>query len=222
MKHFLSLAVCVSLFCASSVRAEEEWIELFNGKDLTGWIQKNGTATYEVKDGAIVGTTADGSPNSFLCTEERYGDFELQFEVKIDKELNSGVQIRSKTKGEEDHRPGQPHGRVNGPQVEIEVPGGVSGYIYGEATGRGWLTPDDRRERHEHFKTDQWNEYRVVAEGPKIKVWINGEEIDELDDEQAYHTHPVGFIGLQVHGIPRDKGPYTARWRNLKLKKIER
>jgi len=222
MKHLLSLAVCVSLFCASSVRAEEEWIELFNGKDLTGWIQKNGTATYEVKDGAIVGTTADGSPNSFLCTEERYGDFELQFEVKIDKELNSGVQIRSKTKGEEDHRPGLPYGRVNGPQVEVEVPGGVSGYIYGEATGRGWLTPDDRRKRHDHFKSDDWNEFRVVAEGPKIQVWINGEEIEVLNDEQAYHTHSAGFIGLQVHSIPRDKGPYTASWRNLKLKKIER
>ena len=40
-----------------------------------------------------------GSPNSFLCTDKLYGDFELQFEVKlINDELNSGVQIRSQTK----------------------------------------------------------------------------------------------------------------------------
>lgn len=218
MQRLSCLALCFSFICAASVRADEDWITLFNGEDLTGWIQKNGTATFEVKDGAIVGTTAEGSPNSFLCSEERYGDFELHFDVKIDKELNSGVQIRSRTRGEEDHQPGRPYGRVNGPQVEVA--GGVSGYIFGEATGRGWLTPDDRRKRHEHFKTDQWNHFRVIAKGPRIQVWINDEEIEDLTDEQSYNTHPTGFIGLQVHGIPKEKGPYQAAWKNIKIKKL--
>lgn len=220
LKPLSCLALGVSLVLATSVRADEDWITLFNGKDLTGWIQKNGTATFEVKDGAIVGTTAEGSPNSFLCSDERYGDFELHFEVKIDKELNSGVQIRSRTRGEEDHQPGQPYGRVNGPQVEVEVPGGVSGYIYGEATGRGWLTPDDRRKRHEHFKTHQWNHFRVVAKGHRIRVWINDEPIEDLTDEEIFDTHPIGFIGLQVHGIPKGEGPYQAAWKNIRIKKL--
>lgn len=220
LERLSCLALCVSLAFTTSARADEDWINLFNGQDLTGWIQKNGTATYEVKDGAIVGTTSEGSPNSFLCSEELYGDFELHFEVKIDKELNSGVQIRSQTRGEEERQPGEPYGRVNGPQIEVEVPGGVSGYIYGEATGRGWLTPDDRRKPHEHFKTDQWNHFRVVAKGPRIRVWINDAEIEDLTDEEIFDTHPTGFIGLQVHGIPRGKGPYQAAWKNIKIKKL--
>ena len=67
------------------------FVDLFNGKDLTGWSQRNGTATYRVEGDAIVGKTSDGSPNSFLCTDQLYGDFELQFDVKVDPRLNSGV-----------------------------------------------------------------------------------------------------------------------------------
>ena len=74
---------------------EDGFVDLFNGKNLRGWKQRNGTATYEVVDGTILGRTAQGSPNSFLCSEKEYGDFELVFEVKVDKGLNSGVQIRS-------------------------------------------------------------------------------------------------------------------------------
>ena len=72
-----------------------EWVTLFNGKDIEGWEQKGGEATYKVKDGCIVGTTKPRTPNSFLCPPNSYGDFELTFEVKCDAALNSGVQIRS-------------------------------------------------------------------------------------------------------------------------------
>ena len=78
--------------------APEGFTSLFDGKTLKGWEQKNGTATYEVVDGTVKGTTAQGSPNSFMCTTKEYGDFELHFEVKCDFELNSGVQIRSLSK----------------------------------------------------------------------------------------------------------------------------
>ena len=102
---------------AAGTATAGEWTSLFNGKDLTGWSQKNGTATYKVEDGAIVGTTAKNSPNSFLCTEKDYGNFKLEFEVfLVDEDLNSGVQIRSQTKD------GTPEGRVNGPQVRSRPP----------------------------------------------------------------------------------------------------
>jgi len=70
----------------------------YNGEDLTGWKQVNGTAQYKVlgDEGVLVGTTAKGSPNPFLATEQEFGDFELKFEAKLDNpKLNSGVQIRS-------------------------------------------------------------------------------------------------------------------------------
>lgn len=195
-------------------QAEEGWIELFNGKDLSGWTQKNGTATYEVKDGTIVGTTKTGSPNSFLCSDEQYGDFELEFDVKVHDKLNSGVQIRSQTKGNTNE------GRVNGPQVEIEAGEAEAGYIYGEATGLGWLTPEKELIPHKHFKSGEWNHYRVVAKGPRIQTWINGEPIADLTHEEIYKTYPKGFIGLQVHGIGKNAGPYDVAWKNIKLKKL--
>ena len=114
----------------------EGWTALFNGSDITGWIQRNGTATYRVEEGVIIGKTAEGSPNSFLCTEKDYGDFELTFEVKVDQGLNSGVQIRSLSKSD------FKDGRVHGPQVEIENAPGESGYIYSEGTGRDWITTE--------------------------------------------------------------------------------
>lgn len=195
---------------------------MFNGKTLEGWTLKNGTAKYSVEDDAIVGRTNPGSPNSFLCSVVPYGDFELEFDVKVDNPLNSGVQIRSKTEKGRD-KSVYNTGRVNGPQVEIEASGSAgaeAGYIYGEATGRGWLVPEDKLIPHKHFKDGEWNHYRIVAKGPRIQTFVNGEPVADLTDEEIYKTHPKGFIGLQVHAIGGNEGPYEVRWRNLRIKKL--
>jgi hypothetical protein len=221
MNHSLVSTILLSgalLFPAAADHHEsgEGWTALFNGKDLSGWTQLNGTATFKAEDDAIVGITEQGSPNSFLCTDKTYGDFELTFEVKVDDRLNSGVQIRSTTKD------GKPNGRVNGPQVEIEASGrngGESGYLYGEASG-GWMTPADEREPHKLFKDGEWNRYRVLAKGPNIKVWVNGEMTSDLTDENKYASHPEGFIGLQVHGVGKS-GPFQVAWRDLKIRELE-
>jgi hypothetical protein len=73
---------------------DEGWTPLFDGKTLDGWQVNGGTAGYTVEDGAIVGTTVEGSPNTFLCKGD-YEDFELGLEVKCDPRLNSGIQVRS-------------------------------------------------------------------------------------------------------------------------------
>ena len=211
-----SAALMLSLAVAGAQAGE--WVSLFDGKSLDGWTQKNGTATYRIEDGAIVGKTSEGSPNSFLCTDKLYGDFELEFEVKCADQLNSGVQIRSQTKD------GTNAGRVNGPQVEIEASGNngaEAGYVYGEATGRGWLTPKERLKAHKHFKDGQWNKYRIIAQGPRIQTWINDQPIEDLNDEEIYKTHAKGFIGLQVHGIKKGTGPYEVSWRNLRIRELD-
>lgn len=193
----------------------EEWVPLFDGKSLQGWTQKNGTAKYRVEQGTIVGTTNEGSPNSFLCSDQEYGDFELEFDVKVHNNLNSGVQIRSKTKTD--------GGRVYGPQVEIESSGSggaEAGYVYGEATDRGWLTPESRLVPHKKFKDGEWNHFRIVAKGPRIQTWINDQPIEDLTDEPIYKTHPQGFIGLQVHGIGAGEGPYEVAWKNIRIKPL--
>lgn len=192
-----------------------DWKPLFDGTSLAGWTQRNGTATYRVEDGAIVGRTSEGSPNSFLCTDREYGDFELMFDVAVDDELNSGVQIRSQTRDGET-------GRVNGPQVEIDVrgaKGSFSGYVYGEAFG-GWMTPESERVLHRHLRSGEWNRYRIRAEGPRIQVWINGHQISDLVHAERFESHPKGFIGLQVHQIARGAGPFEVRWRRIRLREI--
>ncbi|MEZ6014917.1 MAG: DUF1080 domain-containing protein [Planctomycetota bacterium] len=195
--------------------AEAAWTSLFDGQSLAGWTQRNGTAVYTVEDGAIVGRTAAGSPNSFLCTDRGYSDFELKFEVQVDNPLNSGVQVRSSTRG-------GPKGRVNGPQVEIEASGEagtLSGYLYAEAAG-GWMTPDEVRVPHTHFVRGGWNAYRVRASGPRIQVWINGELVSDLTHAAMYASHPRGFIGLQVHAIGAGAGPFQVRWRGIELREL--
>jgi hypothetical protein len=227
--RILAVAVAVALLGvpAPAGRAEEGgWVSLFDGQTLKGWVQKNGTASYRVEDGTLVGKTAEGSPNSFLCTEREYGDFELELEVKVHDSLNSGVQIRSKQKtdGAAGADAKAPDGRVYGPQVEIAAggeKGSDSGYLFGESTGRGWLTPKERLQLHAHFKKGEWNRYRVVAQGPRIRTWINDQPIDDLTDEAIYQTHPKGFIGLQVHGIKKGTGPFEVAWRNIRIRELK-
>lgn len=221
VKYSLATLLVVCL-CSPAVAGD--WIALFDGETLNGWSQRNGYATYHVEDGTIVGRTSPGSPNSFLCTTTNFGDFELEFEVKVADELNSGVMIRSsqKTKSTGTGWNNAP-GRVYGPQVEIEASGpkgAEAGYVYGEATGRGWLTPEDRLIPHKTMRDGEWNSYRIVAKGVRIQTWINGKEIEDISDEESFKNHPGGFIGLQVHGIRQGTGPFEVAWRNIRVKPL--
>ncbi|MFK7765678.1 MAG: family 16 glycoside hydrolase [Mariniblastus sp.] len=189
---------------------EDGFTALFDGKTLEGWEQKNGTATYEVVDGTIKGVTAKGSPNSFLCTKKEFADFDLRFDVKVHDKLNSGVQIRSVTKAD------FKKGRVHGPQVEIEADPGESGYVYSEGTGRGWISPTQTIKNA--FKNGEWNSYRIVADGSRIQTWINGIYIEDLDCPPVESMK--GFLGLQVHGIGKQAGPYDVYWRNIRIKEL--
>src|SRR5258705_13477620 len=93
-KHLALFAMVAAAYLAPPAAAEK-LTPIFDGNTLKGWRQCNGSAKYFVEKGELVGVTAKGSPNSFLCSEKEYGDFILEFEVKDDPALNSGVQIRS-------------------------------------------------------------------------------------------------------------------------------
>lgn len=204
----------------SEKQKAEGWLSLFDGKSLKGWNIKSGFATYEVDDGAIAGTTIAGSPNTFLCSDAEFADFELTFQVKFDDEFfNSGVQIRAKLRGEEYG------GRVYGPQIEIEASPGQSGYIYGEAAG-GWQSPEPESNaaasEHNYFQNEGWNQYRIRAVGRQIQTWINGNKVADLVYEEGrYMDNSQGFIGLQVHGIGDDTKKMTVRWKNIYVKPVQ-
>ncbi len=231
----IRIVVCCMVLIAGiqhAAVAEQEWASLFDGKTLKGWSRVGlGKAEYVVKEGTIYGKTVEGSPNTFLGSDQEYGDFELEFEVKVHDKLNSGVQIRSRektaadvdqeTKGKKRKR-NQATGRFFGPQVEIEASPGQAGFVYGEATGRGWLSeePQDKTYSHDLMKNGEWNHFRIVAKGPRIQTWINGQKVEDLTDEPIYKTHPKGKIGLQVHGIGADAGPYDVAWRNIRIREL--
>lgn len=216
------------------------WIQLFDGKTLDGWVHMNGAHTFTVEDGAIVGRTVESSAavNSFLCSLQEFGDFELELETYIDPVTNSGVQIRTKVRPVATGETGNDAaaGRVNGPQVEIRryYPGlQATGMIYGEALGTGWLsTPEKIAASHRHFMDEGWNRLRIVAKGPRIQSWVNGHPVEDLTNDAVYKTHSRGFIGLQIHGIgdrelaqPQHAGlgvtksqPLVVKWRNIRIR----
>jgi hypothetical protein len=223
----IALTLCITLAATATMAGEYQaadgWKPLFNGTDLKDFTIEDGKATYEVNDGVITGHTAVPSPNTFLATKQQYGDFELEFEVKVHDKLNSGVQIRSRSRSEDEGK--FKAGRFYGPQVEIESSPGQSGYIYGEATGRGWLSPepqsDDKAVKaHSHLKNGEWNHYRIVAKGARIQTFINGHSVADLSDEEIYKTHPRGHIGLQVHSVKKQLHPMSVSWRKLYIREI--
>jgi hypothetical protein len=185
------------------------WEPLFNGQDLTGWKQVNGTAPYTVENGAIVGTTVTGSPNSFLATEKTYGDFIFECEVQQEGSSNSGIMFRALS------TPDYMKGRVHGYQMEIEAGSRAwTGGIYDEAR-RGWFYPGDQNPAGQKaYRFGEWNRVRIEAIGTSLRTWINGEPVAHVIDAQT----AAGFFALQVHSIGNaEAAGRKIRWRNLRL-----
>ena len=219
----LGVGIVTSLLLAVAVTADDEgWMPLFDGRTLEGWTVQGGFATYEVEDGAIVGTTVEGSPNTFLCKGD-FGDFELELEVRCDPRLNSGIQVRSHVYPEDGPDPLDPSkqrrkGVVYGPQCEIaRRETGTAGRFYDESRRDRWLC-DIPSEARDAFRDDDWNHYRLVVEGNRYRSWVNGVPCADFTDDLDLR----GLIGLQVHGIPRGEGPYQVRWRNIRIRELNR
>lgn len=201
-----------------------DWVSLFDGKSLDNWVVHGGNATFKVENGTIVGTTGSkGTINTFLCTRRDYADFELEFEVKVDNELNSGVQIRSHIFTKDTPQPSggsriRVRGEVYGYQCEIAANDkGTSGNFWDEARWTKWH--DDLSKKPgtaTAFKAGEWNHYRIVARGDHIRSWVNGIACADFHDSED----ASGFIGLQVHRIRSDIGPFHVRFRNLRIREI--
>lgn len=227
---FRSIGLLGASFLASSLMAAKE-ARLFDGRTLDGW-QNFGGGHFYVEDGAIVGETKPGLPNSFLATKERYANFDLTLEFKIDARLNSGIQIRSDvyakpaktvrwggTLAEDGSRITKEmtweKGRFWGYQVEIDpTERAWTGAIYEEA-GRGFLhlpAPTTT------YRPGQWNRLRVIARGNHLQTWINGVPVAEVRDDLTAN----GYIALQLHGIGKsnEKAGLKVYWRDIVLKPL--
>jgi hypothetical protein len=211
----LLLGLLFFLFSSGKSDQNNEWKKLFNGQNLDGWEYRGGgdaPPTFNVENGTIVGRTLiPFNDGAFMCTKEQFKDFELEFEVKIDEGLNSGVQLRS-----------TPEGTVKGAQIEIESGFHRTGFIFGQGMGM-WLS-EEFDEKNDAFIKDEWNKFRVVVQGQNIKTWINDKPIEDLTHERVA---PEGVIALQVHGYPRGKKReagakeiLSVAWKNIKIKEL--
>jgi hypothetical protein len=208
----------IALLSATPQVVGGDWQVLFDGTSLGGWKPSRDNKQFELDDGVILGSSSDKT--HFLHTVKEYGDFELALEVKIhDLDLNSGVQIRtSLTRTNEN---GEERASVHGPQVDLGKSPGRSGHIYGQGN-KGWITPQEDLVRNSLMVNGDWNKVRVLAVGPKVETWINGEQVSDLVIEGEIHEkYPKGVIALQVHGVKRS--PEKTRhvsFRSIRLREI--
>ena len=189
---------------------QNEWETPYNGKNLKELEKAERQCTFLVEEGCITGISAMNSSNSFLTTGKEYGNFVLEYEMKMDTGLNSGVQIRSHS------IPAYEDGRVHGLQVECDDSKRAwSGGIYDEAR-KGWRYPlEYNPAAKKAYRNGQWNRFRVLAYENHIITWINDIPCANLVEEIA----ETGFMALQVHAIyDKEMEGKKVQWRNIRIR----
>ena len=212
------LAITITVVAGIGIQAAEP-ADLFDGKTLRGWQRQQGVAEFRVENGMIIGKTVKDAGNTLLCTTKHYTDFDLTFEARfLSKPVNSGCVIRSLIRKEDGEKRYMKKGNVYGPQVEIEgngPKGSESGNIYGQGLGTDFLKPKVGRVKA--IKDTEWNHIRILALGPRIRTWINGEAIADVTNQEVYADHSRGMVGLQVHGVKNFTEPQEIAWRNIRI-----
>ena len=209
----LLLSCSLVLSLAPALRAAPA-TSLFDGHSLAGW--EGDTKWWRVQDGALTGgsTTEKIPKNFFLATTRSFQNFDLRLKLKLTGDpatglINSGVQIRS-----------------------LRVPANteMSGYQV-DAGDKWWGKLYDESRRNKviadspnsaavtaSIRPGDWNDYRILAEGPRLRSWINGvpaldyTETDPtvaLDGKLALQIHSGGIALVQVKDVTLEELPPT-------------
>ena len=174
-------------------------VEMFDGKSFAGW--EGDLAIFRIQDGAIVGGSLERkvARNEFLCTTRTYGDFELRLKVKLlgGEGANAGIQFRTRRIPN--------HHEVSGYQADMGT--GYWGALYDESRRNKVLKGPDQEKMKSVVKADEWNDYVIRAEGPRIQIWLNGvQTVDYVEEDPQIETR--GVIALQIHGGPPSEAWY--------------
>jgi hypothetical protein len=169
-------------------------VPLFDGKTFKGW-DGDTKSTWRIQDGALVGgsLTTQVPRNDFLTTTRSFGDFVLRLKFKLvgtEGFINGGVQFRSR-------RLEKPAHEMIGYQADL----GPSywGSLYDESRRNKTLVAPPEALIKEILKAGDWNDYEIRAEGPRIRLAINGRQTVDYTEADAAIPRD-GLIGLQVHG----------------------
>jgi hypothetical protein len=202
-----SVLACVVLVAANASGADDGFVPLLNGKDLTGW---NTTGNWLVEaDGAVALHPRPGEHgwtryDAYLTTARKYKDFVLDLEFKLNKGGNSGVFLRV----------GNPRDQVSS-GFEIQI---LDSHDKPEPLGEhdcGGVIGTKGPSKNMAKPAGEWNRYTITCKGSKLAVDFNGEKVIDLDlDKTGLKNRPrEGFIGFQDEGLP-------VWYRNVRIKEL--
>lgn len=182
-----------------SREGEEGFIALFNGRNFDGWTIEGNPQGWEIREQAIHRVGRGGN----VRTRDRYDDFILRLEWKIEENGNSGVFLRAPRAGRES--------RVG---MELQLMGDHGRAPHKNGTGAIYdvLAPQVNASR----PAGEWNQLEVLCQGPHFRATLNGVLIQDVNLDEHPELRPrlrKGFIALQDHG------DYVA-FRNIRLKPL--
>ena len=199
---------------AATEKDADKFVPLFDDKTFNGW---EGTPKrWRIEDGAIVGgSLTNGGESDYLCTVRDFTNFEMRLQWKTvqvgTNDVNGGIQIRTRRL--------KNNTQVTGYQADL---GTLKGYLAGKFWGclfdntrRNKILAGDPVANEKLVKMGDWNDYVIRCEGPRIRLWLNGQQT--VDFTEADEKIPLsGIIGVQVHS-----GPAMEIWyRNIKIKEL--
>lgn len=206
---FLLLALIPSYVDSSDVTLKKT-IQLFDGKTFRGW-EGDTAKTWRIEDGLLIGgsLTETVPHNEFLATTRSYSDFALKLKFKLlgnEGFVNSGVQFRSQ-------RIEDPPYEMTGYQADIGD--GYWASLYDESRRNKVLVHADTALISRVLRRNDWNDYEVRCEGPRIRLFLNGKLTVDYTEEDASIPR-TGLIALQIHG----GGKAEVRFKDIVLKEL--
>jgi hypothetical protein len=193
----LNLSVSLPLAVAAVLAVAQtpaKPVPLFDGKTFAGW-EGDTQKTWRIEDGALVGgsLTETVPRNDFLVTTRTYGNFILTLRFKLEGTegfINGGVQFRSQ-------RLKDPAHEMTGYQADLGDK--YWGSLYDESRRNKTLVQPDASLVSQVLKANDWNDYEIRAEGPRIQLFLNGKQTVDYTEPDAAIPQ-TGYIGLQIHG----------------------
>lgn len=221
--RILSIALLFIVITSFNFKKKDNWISLFNGKNLDGWSVKckpedQSKNYWTVKNGYIEVNSLGDKDHDYiwLMTDKEYKNFSLKLKFAAFKESpgNSGVQFRS--------RYDEAEGWLDGPQIDIHPNGpwrsgmiwdetrGMNRWIYPDIVKGKWVNESMREKVPKLMLSDeelQWNEMEITVDGWAVKTYLNGTQITDFDSKdllttehhKKYKVGKKGYICLQLH-----------------------
>jgi Domain of Unknown Function (DUF1080) len=201
------LASTAAALCACGDNSDDGWINLFNGRDLTGW--SGDPSLWRVQQGYIVAKSAAVARNTYLIHAGEFANFELEarvFVINAGRFPNGGIEYRAEVTDPATWQ-------VSGYQSDVGINYWAS--LYDDV--RGPLVPPIAAAQ-EAAKYGEWNDYRIVANGSSLQHEINGVVAVDFVDSDPVQRRTTGAIAVQYH-LPGEG--FEVRYSDIRVRRLD-